>query len=495
MVNMNMLQSIRANQLETVRFVFADQHGVLRGKTIVAAEVESALKLGVNFTATMLAKDTSGRTVFPVFNAGAGDGGKFGFPELQGAADLTMIADPTTFRILPWAHKTGWVLCDVVFSSGHPDPLKAGQPVPFSTRHVLRQALAKLNSAGYHYAAGLEVELHLFALIDPRLGLRDSGQPGFPGAAPEVHALDLTSSEGLQSEPHLRLLTKGYQYLTEQRYDAAEPILDRIRRDLLAIDLPVRTLEVEFGPSQFELTFGVQHNLEVADSMVLLRSAVKQIAARYGCHATFMCRPKLANVMSSGWHLHQSIVDQTGRNVFIPEADQTEPLSKLGMQFVAGLMTHAVEGMLFTTPTLNGYKRYRTHSLAPDRVLWARDNRGAMLRVLGGPGDAASRVENRVGEPAANPYLYLASQVLAGLDGIQRQLDPGPSADLPYSTEAIHLPTQIGPAIQALKGSHFFREQMGSGLIDYYCSIKEAELQRFEQEVSEWEQREYFDLF
>ena len=81
---------------------------------------------------------------------------------------------------------------------------------------------------------------------------------------------------------------------------------------------------------------------------------------------------------------------------------------------------------MFTTPTINGYKRYRPYSLAPDRAIWGRDNRGVMLRVLGGPGDAATRIENRIGEPAANPYLYLASQILSGLDGLDRKLDPGP---------------------------------------------------------------------
>ncbi len=91
---------------------------------------------------------------------------------------------------------------------------------------------------------------------------------------------------------------------------------------------------------------------------------------------------------------------------------------------------------MFTTPTINGYKRYRSYSLAPDRAIWGRDNRGVMIRVLGGAGDAATRLENRIGEPAANPYLYMASQILSGLDGVDRKLDPGPSADTPYETKA-----------------------------------------------------------
>src|SRR5207244_12296643 len=103
------------------------------------------------------------------------------------------------------------------------------------------------------------------------------------------------------------------------------------------------------------------------------------------------------------------------------------------------------------TPTINGYGRYRTYSLAPDRAIWGRDNRGVMIRVLGGSNDAATRLENRIGEPAANPYLYMASQILSGLDGVDRQLDPGPSADTPYEAQAELLPKTLSEAVAALK--------------------------------------------
>ena len=112
---------------------------------------------------------------------------------------------------------------------------------------------------------------------------------------------------------------------------------------------------------------------------------------------------------------------------------------------------------MFTTPTINGYKRYRSYSLAPDRAIWGRDNRGVMIRVLGGPGDAATRLENRIGEPAANPYLYMASQILSGLDGVDRKLDPGPSADTPYETKAALLPKSLREAVFALQDDPFFR--------------------------------------
>jgi glutamine synthetase len=128
-------------------------------------------------------------------------------------------------------------------------------------------------------------------------------------------------------------------------------------------------------------------------------------------------------------------------------------------------------------------------------VLWARDNRGAMLRVLGGVGDPASRIENRVGEPAANPYLYFASQVYSGLDGMARKLDPGPSADAPYESKAEALPATLSEALAALRADDYLNQCLGRGFVDYFCRIKESEIARFNLEVTEWEHREYFEMF
>jgi glutamine synthetase len=457
------LRHIEQHDLEVVRISFPDQHGLLRGKTLMAGETAGALDNGCSITSSLLAKDTANRTVFPVWSAGGG----FGLPAFEGAGDVVMIPDPSTFRVLPWARKTGWLLADVYL----PD----GRPVPYATRHIFRAALERLAAAGYDYVAGLEVEFHVFRLDSDRMVPEASGQPGAP--------------------PPVSILTQGYQYLSEARFDQLEPVLEIIRADIVALGLPLRSVECEFGPSQCEFTFQPQSGLEPADTMVLFRSAVKQICRRHGLHATFMCRPRIPNVMSSGWHLHQSLEDtKTGANAFAP-ARPDELLSDTGKHFLGGLLAHARAASVFTTPTLNGYKRFRSHSLAPDRAVWGHDNRGVMVRVLGGAGDAATRLENRVGEPAANPYLYMASQVLAGLDGLERRLDPGPSADAPYSAKAELLPKSLGEAVAALKGSAFFREKLGAGFLDYLITIKDAEIARFQAEVTDWEQREYFEAF
>ncbi len=466
-------QAIKKHKLELVRFSFADQHGVLRGKTVLAEDAPGLMQAGVTMTTTLLAKDTAHKTAFPVFTPGGG----FDMAEMQGAGDFVMIADPATFQVLPWtsnngAPNTGWFLCDMFFPNG--------KPVPFSTRQILRDALARLKTAGFDYLAGLEVEFHLFKLENPRLTPEDAT---WPPRAPEVS-----------------LLNQGYQYLTESRFDQIDAALEPIRRGITALGMPLRSVEVELGPSQCEFTFRPQRGLDAADTMILFRAATKQIARRHGLLASFMCRPAQPNLFSSGWHLHQSLLDRKrGTNAFAGSA--RDGLSATGLHFLAGLLTHAHAAAAFSTPTINGYKRYRAYTLAPDRAIWARDNRGVMVRVLGQPGDPATRLENRIGEPAANPYLYMASQIHAGLDGVAHKRDPGPSADTPYETKVQLLPKDLGEALAALRSSEMFGEAFGKSFVDYYAHIKEAELARFKaeasggSEVTAWEQNEYFDLF
>ena len=457
------LVEARASGLEMVRLSCADQHGLLRGKTLMISELEGAFASGCAMTTSLLLKDTSHRTVFPIWTSGAG----VDAPELTGAPDFLMVPDPDTFRVLPWSSGTGWLLCDMYYSNG--------RPVPFSSRAICRGASERLAEAGYDFLSGIEIEFHLFKLEDRKLRPEQSGMPGDP--------------------PDVSPLARGFQYLAEFRMDEVEPVVDLICRDVMAMGLPQRSVEIEFGPSQVEFTFAPLPGIESADLMVLFRSAAKQICRRHGYHATFMCRPAFENFFSSGWHLHQSLLDRaTGANAFTPTVPDAL-LSEAGEAYVAGLLEHASASCVFTTPTINGYKRFRPQSLAPDRALWARDNRGAMIRAIGGPGDAGTRIENRVGESAANPHLYLASQMIAGLDGISRALVPPPPADTPYATEAPRLPRSLMDAMTAFRGSALYRGVLGDGFVDYLLTIKEGEVSRYLTEVTDWEQREYFEIF
>lgn len=449
--------------LREVRIAWGDQHGIVRGKTLTIPEFLSSLERGKDFQFVTTIFDTTNHPIVSPFAAG-----NFAdVPELDGLPDGVLVPDPLTFRVLPWVDRTGWILADAYFQSGREHP--------FSTRGVLRRQLARLRELGYELVVGLEIEFYIFRLDDPMLRAEHSGWPPEP--------------------PQVSILQHGFQYLTESRGDDISDLLRALRDHLLALDLPLSTLEDEWGPGQIEFTFGPQDALTAADSTLLFRNAVKQICRRLGYHATFMARPAIPNLFGTGWHIHQSLAAPgSGGNAFRDE-DGSRRLSVLGNQWLGGLLDHALPACVFTTPTITGYKRYHPDSFAPNRVTWAVENRAAMFRVIGRPGADDCHIENRVGDPAANPYLYIASQVASGLDGIQRRLDPGDASEEPYTASRPRLPASLMDAVDALDRDAFFRQAFGETFIDYILRLKRFEISRFLEHVTDWEQREYFEMY
>jgi glutamine synthetase len=465
---------IRELDLRTVRLVVVDQHGAPRAKSLSPSAAISALANGLDFSGAIYSLDSGNQVFVPAFAAGGG----FGIAEFTGFPDVVLVPDPTTFRVLPWADRTGWMLCDVYFSNG--------QPMPLDGRGLLRRQLAALGELGYDYLAGIEVEYYIVSLKPAPLAPENAGFCPPP--------------------PPVSVFERGYQYLSEVRLDSMSETLEALRDALDGVGLSPRSMEDEWGPGQLEFSFSPISGLAAADAAVLFRSAVKQVCQRRGLLATFMCRPGLPNFFSSGWHLHQSLVSRaSGENAF---ASPSAPLSETGSQYMAGLLEHAMPSLVFASPTVNGYKRYRPYSFAPDRVCWAVENRGALVRVQGAPGDSSSHIENRMGEPAANPYLYLAANIAAGIDGIRRGLmPPAPVETDPYAAAAPMLPTSLAAAVKALEGDSFYRTAFGDTFVDYLVMMKGAEIARYEEflaelgaadsadDVTEWEMREYFEFF
>lgn len=451
---------VAQSDLETIRVVFADQHGILRGKTVVAAALPSVLKNGLAVPSTLLLKDTSHRTAFPVWS---GDPVLSG--PLSGASDILLRPDPGSLTVVPMSPHSAWLMARPVF--------RDGSDIPFAPETILARAEAALAQAGYTARFGLEIEFHVFAVDDLALSHVDTTMPPAP--------------------PKTRALTSGYQFLTDMLYARAEPLLDDIRRAGQAMGLAIRSVEIEMGPSQFEVTFDPGPPMAQARAMVLFRTMVKELCAARGLHASFMPKPRLENVAASGWHIHQSLLDGKGRNAFTPEADGTLTVAAKG--WLAGLLAHAEASCLFTAPTVNGYKRYAPYQLAPNRIAWGHDNRGAMLRALMAPGDPAARIENRAPDSAANPYLAFAAQIFSGLDGLTRGSTPPPPTKTPYDDSAPALPGSLGEAIAAFEGSGMYRAALGDGTVDYFARLKRFEWNRYLAAVSEWEQAEYFSLF
>jgi glutamine synthetase len=333
--------------LSFVRLAWADPHGAARAKAVTVPTFLAALAAGYNINVATTTLDSANARTFASFTPGGG----MGLPEMTGSPNLTIVPDPITFRVLPWAPGVGWILCDEYFNSG--------VPFHFSPRHLLRRQLRRLKERGWGLLVGLEVEWYLLRLAQDRLGDDNIGAPGLRGLPVATAPI----------EP-------GYSYHSETNMDLMQPVLSALAEACEKIHLPLRSAENEWGPGQVECTFAARDALEAADNLVLFRTATRQIVRRMGCFATFMCRPG-PKYYSSGWHLHQSLVEvgaashqhQPGRNLFMPER-AGEFLAPRGLQFLGGILKHAVAATPFTTPTVNGYRRVRPHSLAPHRARW-----------------------------------------------------------------------------------------------------------------------------
>ncbi|MDP1531972.1 MAG: glutamine synthetase family protein, partial [Rubrivivax sp.] len=419
------LHQLRERQIDRVRVAWCDAHGALRAKTLMVGALADALTAGIGMVGTLLLKDSADHTAFAVFDADAGADATLVPAGFAQAANLQLLPDPASLRLLPWAPNTAWLRADPWFANA--------TPVTIDPRRALQTALTRLADVGLGLRCGLEVEFHIYRLDAGQSLAATADWPSEPPAVSPIHP--------------------GHHLLSEALADQADEALRIVQHTAQGLGLPLTSLEIEFGPSQVEAVFGATDALAAADQMVLFRNGVIQALRRAGYHASFVCRPPLPGAMASGWHLHQSLVDlHSGANACMrdePEPGSTRTdarhvLSDLGAHYLAGLLAHAGALTPFCTPTLSGYTRFRPHAMAPLAALWGRDNRGAMLRVLGGAGDPGTRIENRLGEPMANPYLCIAAQIHAGLDGIQRQLTAPPATEAPYGDGGPALPASLG---------------------------------------------------
>ncbi len=467
------LARIEAGGLDLVRVAWCDLHGMTRGKTLTAEAAARALHAGIGMVSTLMLKDTSDRTAFKVFEPGGTDS----LPGFGQANNLILLPDPASLRELPWSPGSGWLRAQPFFQDG--------TPVELDTRRVLERALARLAQAGYGLRCGLEVEFHIYRITDASAQL-DPARADWPGLPPEVE-----------------LIHPGFKLLGDDWYDMAEPALRIVQHTAQSLGLPLSSLELELGPSQVEAVFDATDALTAADNMVIFRNAVRMALRRAGYHASFVCRPPFPNIMSSGWHLHQSLVSlPDGANAMRREApapqagplDAALTLSDVGEHWLAGLLRHARGMASLCTPTINGFGRFRPNALAPQSVLWGRDNRGAMLRVIGDCGDNATRIENRIGEPAANPYLYMASQIHAGLDGLAQRLRAPAATDSPYGHQGERLPTSLPEALEALRQDEALVTGFGADFVAYFAQVKASEVARHDaaQDKDDFQRREYF---
>ncbi len=468
------------HEVDLVRLAFCDPHGLARSKTLTAPAFRAVLRNGMDFSPGPFIFDT-GHAVAIDFLADPG----VGVDEIVGAGAFVVVPDPLTFQLLPRDKpdadepRTAWVLGD--------EHLRDGRAHPLATRNVLRQVCARYAARGLTPVVGLEVEWYLTRRLPGPTGNEGNGF-GRQGPAPAVAAMNA-----------------GYQFNSDTAYDSVAAVADPLGMRLLALGLPLRSMEHESGPGQLETTFGPMLALDAADAMVLFRTQVKQACARRGLHASFMSLPGVDGFDPSGWHLHQSVVAaSTGRNLFAPDG-VADGLSPDGKSYVEGLLAWARELCLLSVPTVNGYRRLTPDfTLSPTRIGWSFEDRGAMVRVAGGA--SSTHVENRVGEPCANPYLAIAGQLFAGLDGLAgtAAADGRERAGAAPTGAVEALPQSLPEALDAFRAGRA-SELLGQPLAACLAKLKHSEVTRFQKwsasagpragEVTEWEQREYFAAF
>jgi glutamine synthetase len=436
--------------IEAVQLFITDPSGVPRGKVAVLHELERLYSTGRPVAGSILGLDVTGRDVEAT-----------GLVWETGDADLLCRPVPGTLRAAPWlARPTAQVMMSMY--------TLAGEPAPADPRHALARAVARLAAHGFRAVLAVELEFYLLA---PQAG-------GSPGPA-HIDAYSLA------------------------RLERQASVFDEVYAAARAQGLPVETLMSEYAPGQFELTLAHRDDaLRAVDEAVMLKRLLRGVAAKHGLAVTFMAKP-YAHLAGSGMHLHVSLADAAGRNLFAAEDPAGSPLLR---QALGGLKATMAESLLAFAPNGNSYRRFQSESYAPTAVSWGINNRSVSLRVPAGP-PSSRHIEHRIAGADANPYVAAAA-VLAGVErGIALGLDPGPAvtgngyaaaaaaaAAAPAGAPVdpgLSLPRTWQEAIDRAAGSAFLAEALGPGFLKVFLAIKRQECARFSAEVTELDRSWY----
>ncbi|OLZ10379.1 glutamine synthetase family protein [Sulfobacillus thermosulfidooxidans] len=438
-------QLIADNDIEVIRVVFNDITNVSRARNIPVKHFqETVMQKGVQYPSAMLSVDTSANFVLA---AGAGFAGGYGSWLLK--------IDPETFRIIPWAKKSARVIADLY-------TLKE-VPVPVAPRSVFQRVLQELDKEGLAAYGAAELEFYIFKQYDE-------------------HGFDPTWT--------------GLQCYSEIKQGEIDEILYQIVSGLAAVGIHVEAANTEYGPGQFEVSINPAWGIAQADVAFTLKTAIKEMMAQQGLLATFMTKP-LTGLSGSGSHFHHSLYHKaTGQNALFDPED-AYGLSDLAKHFIAGQLHHAKAISALANPTINSYHRLRPYTFAPSNVTWGLENRMCMIRIPGARGQG-THIENRLPGADNNPYLMMAAIYAAGLDGIRRQLPVPPpveNEDAYAKADASSLPKSLGEALEALNQDEVLVNLLGPEFVQAFTALKTHEINRFTDHVSDWEVKEYRELF
>ena len=453
MLNVSQLREATVSgDIETVLVVFTDCYGRFVGKRFDANFfVDKVAENGTHACDYLLTVDMEMSPV-PGYATANWD---------RGYGDFHLVPDFNTLRIASWLVRTAMVLCDVV------DP-KSHQPVACAPRSMLRRQLDRASAADLQAMAGSELEYYIFDTT-----YRNAWETGF-------------SEDSLK---HAGWYIEDYHALQGTR---EEPFNAAVRRHLSQSGVPVECTKGEWGKGQHELNVQYSEILNMADNHAIYKQCLKEVADQQGISVTFMAKYSHEHAGSS-CHVHISLW-QDGQNAFVGDSTLGDiNCSDTFRHFLAGWIAHVPEMMVMYAPTVNSYKRYQVGSWAPTRIGWSGDNRTAGFRVVGS--GSGLRIECRIPGADCNPYLTYAAALASGLDGIARKLEPPPMFDgnVYQAEELLHVPTTLGQATDLFEASAFTREALSDEVVDHYVHFFRTEQAAFDQAVTDWEKRRYFE--
>ena len=444
------LQQLKATlEAQGVKYAiasFVDIHGMCKAKMVPLTHFDSMMQGSELFTGAALD----------------------GVPQAVNDDEVAAMPDPASATILPWNSEMAWFASDLYLQ---------GKPFEACCRSILKSVLQQAADLGFQFNLGIETEFFI---------LKDEAGQSTPVSDRDRLAKPCYDLQGLLD---------NYAWV------------DEIVQAMNHLGWDVYSFDHEDGNGQFETDFAYADALTMSDRLTFFRLMVKEIARKHGYFATFMPKP-FANRTGSGAHYNMSLADlKTGENLFVDRQDSRHcGLSKLGYQFIAGVLRHAPAICAVIAPTVNSYKRLIARgsmsgfTWAPVYICYGNNNRTNMLRIpLGG-----GRVECRAADISSNPYLGAAMILAAGLEGIREQLDPGePHTENMYNCTSANLtemgiktlPRTLGEAIEAFSTDPLSETVMGSLMYKTYVDFKTQEWFEYHNHVSDWETQRYLNFF
>lgn len=447
MTKERVLEIVEKEKIEFIRFEFLDYAGMTRGRTVRASELKDTMETGINFSSAIMNFDCFDEYI-PNPTYGPNDGDFFAVP------------DPETFAIVPYRANTARMICDLVDVNGEP---WEGCP---------RQALKRLLN---------EVEF----LLGGKLYM-----------AFEQEAYLLKEAEG-----NLQPADQSHCFSIDGA-DIQEDFIQEFVYSLDAMGVKTEQISSEYGPGQLEINLKYAQALKATDHQVTFAQVFKQIARNKGMIGTLMPKP-FQNLAGSGLHVHISLYDESGENLFEDITDQRGlDISEKAYHFIGGLLKHGASLIAIGAPSINSYKRMQPGSWAPAHICYGAGNRSVLVRVP--EKRRARRFEYRGADGTCNPYLLATCLVAAGLDGIQKRIDPGEPVDTDVSKMSevelkergiSWVPRNLNQAIDHLAVDTILAETIGRSIWEEFIKIKRTEWDKYSRIVSDWERQLFSSRF